>query len=234
MNLDNQMRNLAQSCGADFFGVADLARAYHFLEAQGGSAIAEYPRAVSIGMALLHSVVDQLPRRAERAAALSYRHHLYEVVDRRLDQAALRLSGLLEREGYRALPIPASQEVDGEHVSAVFSHKLGAHLAGLGWIGKSCLLITPDRGPRLRLATVLTDAPLSAAEQSLEQRCGTCAHCVDVCPVHAFTGRSFREHEPREARFDAVRCDRYIDEMKERGEVAVCGLCLYSCPHGRR
>ena len=40
------------------------------------------------------------------------------------------------------------------------SHKLVAHLAGLGRIGRSCLLLTPGAGPRVRLATVLTNAPL--------------------------------------------------------------------------
>jgi epoxyqueuosine reductase QueG len=38
-------------------------------------------------------------------------------------------------------------------------------LAGLGWIGKSCSLISPHFGPRLRLVTVLTNAPLKAGQR---------------------------------------------------------------------
>lgn len=90
----------------------------------------------------------------------------------------------------------------------LFSHKLAAHLAGLGWIGKSCLPVTPEAGPRVRWASVLTDAPLAAGEQ-LEERCGECEACVEVCPAGAFSGRSFFSDEPRAARFDAFKCRYY-------------------------
>lgn len=235
MSLNSQIQDLAESWGVDYFGVADLSPAHDFILAQGGPAIAEYPRAVSVGIALPHSIVNRLPQRMERAVAVSYRHHAYDVVNQRLDLVTSRLSSVLGRKGYRARPIAATKREDDERICASFSHKLGAHLAGLGWIGKSCLLITPERGPRVRWATVLTDAPLRATGQPIEERCGTCAQCVDICPVHAFTGRPFREDEPREARYDAGKCDRYFDHMVEDGVgPAVCGLCLYICPHGRR
>ena len=235
MNLDIQIRDLAESWGADFFGVADISPAHDVAVAQGGPEIAEYPRAVSIGIALIYSIVNQLPQRAERGVAISYRHHCYNVINQRLDLIASRLSGVLQREGYSALPIPASRRVDDERICAVFSHKLAAHLAGLGWIGKSCLLITPEMGPRVRWATVLTDAPLTATGESMDEQCGDCVQCVEICPVNAFTGRPFREEEPREVRYDASRCDRYFVQMRKRdAEVAVCGLCLYVCPYGTR
>ena len=235
MELDNVIRESAETWGADWFGVADLSPAHDAILAQGGPAMAGYPRAVSLGIALLHPIVDQLPQRAERAVAAHYRHHAYDLVNQRLDLVASRLSGVLQREGYRALPIPASQRVDDERICAAFSHKLAAHLAGLGWIGKSCLLVTPQAGPRVRWATVLTDAPLSVTSQPMDERCGDCQECVKICPVQAFTGRPFREDEPREARYDAAKCDRYFARLREQNaDLAVCGLCLYVCPYGRR
>ena len=90
------------------------------------------------------------------------------------------------------------------NVSGGCSQKLAAHLSGLGWIGKSCLLVTPDHGPRVRWVTVLTDAPLRPTGAPLEQRCGECTACVDICPVHALTGKPFSPDELREARFDAT------------------------------
>ena len=94
--------------------------------------------------------------------AMEYKHHAYDTVNDLLDTIALRLSNSLQRQGYRAFPIPASKRaVVDERVAAIFSHKLAAHMAGLGWIGKSCLLITPEAGPRVRWATVLTDAPIA-------------------------------------------------------------------------
>jgi epoxyqueuosine reductase QueG len=118
-------------------------------------------------------------------------------------------------------------------IAGPVSHKLAAHLAGFGWIGKSCLLVTPDNGPRVRWITVLTDAPLQPTGNAMESRCGKCQECVDACPVGAFTGRTFHPDEPREARFDAAACDRYFREMEKTGKVAACGMCLYCCPHGR-
>jgi epoxyqueuosine reductase QueG len=57
---------------------------------------------------------------------------------------------------------------------------------------------------------------------------------VDTCPAHAFTGREFAPGEPREARFDAAACDRYFKDQEKKQGVAVCGLCLWVCPHGRK
>ena len=68
----------------------------------------------------------------------------------------------------------------------------------------------------------------------MDEQCGECVECVEVCPVSAFTGRAFREDEPREARFDAHKCDRYFAKMDEDGGRAVCSLCLYVCPYGNR
>lgn len=234
MLLDERLKDTAEEMGADFFGVADLAEAHNAILEQGGPQIAEYPRAISIGIALLHPIVDGLPRRDERAVAVNYRHHAYDVVNQRLDAIASHLGSIIQHEGYRALPIPSSERVDDERICAAFSHKMGAHLAGLGWIGKSCLLITPEAGPRVRFATVLTDAPLRPTGMPMEEKCKSCDECVKICPKSAFTGRPFREDEPREARYDARKCERYFQEMKEKAGPAVCGMCLYVCPYGRR
>jgi epoxyqueuosine reductase QueG len=234
MGLDDLLRSQAESLGADFYGVADLAPACEAILDQGGAVVAGYPRAVSIGVGLFHAIVDQLPQRAEKAVAQSYKHHCYDVINARLDEITSRLSSRLQREGHRAQPVPASKMPDAERLCGQFSHKMAAHLAGLGWIGKSCLLVTPEIGPRVRWATVLTDAPL-AAGSPLEVRCGDCDECVRICPVQAFTGRAFCAEEPREARYDARRCDRYFESMREAGEdPAVCGLCLYACPWGKK
>jgi epoxyqueuosine reductase len=235
MDLDGRLKDLALDFGADYFGVADLLPAHDaILEQQGALAIAECPRAISVGIALLHSIVNQLPRRAERAVAVNYRHHAYNIINQRLDLVTSRLSSLLQQSGYYALPIPASKQTDDKHICAVFSHKLAAHLAGLGWIGKSCLLITPDMGPRVRWATVLTDAPLTKTGEPIAEHCGDCKECLNICPVNAFTGQPFRENQPREIRYNASKCYRYFAKMKEKdAESAVCGLCLYICPYGR-
>ena len=233
MDLDAHLRELALSLDADYFGVADLSLAHNAVLEQGGERVARYPRAVTIGMRLQDSLVDLLPD-DDKAAAILYKHSSYDVVNLALDQISLRVANTLQRAGFDAFPVPASKRTDDEHISGIFSQKLAAHLAGLGWIGKSCLLITPDHGPRVRWVTILTNAPLNPTGTPMEQKCGTCTACVDICPPHAFTGRPFHPNEPREIRFDAAACDQYFKEVERSKGVAVCGLCLYICPHGRK
>jgi epoxyqueuosine reductase len=211
--LTRKIKTLTEGCGVDFFGIADLTRASVAVIEQGGEELACYPFAVSMGIALPHSIVDQLPRRHERAVAVNYRLHCYDVINERLDLVSSLVAGALQREGY--------------------AHKLAAHLAGLGWIGKSCLLITPEAGPRVRWTSVLTDAPLGPAGAPSVERCGECSQCVDACPEDAFTGRPFREDEPREARYDARRCEAYHEELERAHGIAVCGMCIYACPFGQ-
>lgn len=62
--------------------------------------------------------------------------------------------------------------------------------AGLGWIGKQTLLITPEYGPRVMLATVLTDAPFKTAKPITESRCGVCS-----MPISAIKKREERVGE---------------------------------------
>ena len=233
MDLYATLEKYAKDDGANFFGVADLAPARETILEQGGPMVAEYPRAISIGIRLLDPIVDLLPRRDEKAAAASYKHHSYDVVNGRLDTIASKLSSVIQRTGHRAFPMSASGRISDEKICALFSHKMAAHLAGLGWIGKSCLLITPEAGPRARWITILTDAPLPAGTP-MAVRCGDCRECVDICPVKAFTGRNFAEADSREARYDARRCEKFLKGREASTGYGVCGMCLYTCPYGKK
>ena len=160
-----------------------------------------------------------------------YGYHVYKAVSPMVDAMAYQLGQRMERAGFQALPVPSSQyRAVGERIG-LFSHKLAAHLAGLGWIGKNTLLITPQFGPRVRLATVLTDGELEGGHRE-DERCGACQKCVEACPVGALTGREFHESEGVEARLDVEKCGTYRDGAgsgAKRG-AHVCGLCLAVCP----
>lgn len=233
MDLYAVLEQCARDEGADFFGAADLTAAKEAIMEQGGPIVAEYPRAISLGIRLFDPLVDQLPMRNERAVAVSYRLHCYDVINQRLDLLASKLSGIIQRSGYKAFPVPSSARANDDKICAVFSHKMAAHLAGLGWIGKSCLLITPEAGPRVRWITILTDAPLKTGTP-MDVRCGDCRECADVCPVKAVRGRNFVETEPREARYDARRCEKYLKGLEASTGYGVCGMCLYICPYGKK
>jgi epoxyqueuosine reductase len=233
--LKDALRQRALELGADFFGVADLSAGRELVREQGGEMLAQFDRALSVGVVMPFAIVDQLPRHREKAVAVAYRSHSYDILNIRLDQIASHLASQLQRSGHRAFPVRASQHVDESRLFGLISHKLAANLAGLGWIGKSCLLITPEVGPRVRWATVLTDAPLEAG-RPVEERCGQCRQCVDACPVQAFKNRNFRADEPREARYEAFKCRDYLhrDDDVLGAEIAICGMCVYSCPYGQK
>jgi len=113
------------------------------------------------------------------------------------------------------------------------SIKMAARLAGLGWIGKCCLLVTPNVGPRVRWASILTDAALKAIKKPMKDGCGECHECVDICPTKAFTGEPFRPEDPREVRYNAHNCDKYLSKLEKTSALGVCGMCLYACPYGK-
>lgn len=232
IDLYDSLSSFCTMQGTSYFGIADLTSVQDEVIRQGGE-MTRFPYAVVFGIKLQHSIVDLLGQ-GSRAAKILYHHHAYQVINTQLDIISSGVANLIQKTGFSALPVPASVRVDDEQICSVFSHKLAARQAGFGWIGKSCMLITPDHGPRVRWGSVLTDAPLQAVSAPMEDRCGSCQACVDICPVKAYTGASFREEEPREARFAVERCDGYFLEMKKRNEEPVCGLCLYVCPYGRK
>jgi epoxyqueuosine reductase QueG len=211
--------------GADLFGVADLAPAADFLASHGDPIVTRYPRAVSIGMRLNDSIVDAHDPDEPRGRSL-YWHHVYDVVSANLNFLSYDVARWLTDRGYDTLPVPASMPYDLKRFQGIISNKLPAHLAGLGWIGKSCLLLTEEFGPRVRFATILTDAPLETGSP-VDQPCGKCRACIEACPVGAFTGVEFDPAEDVDVRFDTRKCSEYRLEHP-------CGRCVSSCPKGKK
>jgi len=225
-----KLESLARDMGTDYFGIADLTPARQCISEQSGEFLTQFPRAIPHGFTLTDGIVNTLVHHESIPALHTYRHYVYQTVNPRLDSISLSLAQALDKAGFQAYVVPASQTVDSTRLVGVFSHKLAAHLAGLGWIGKSALLITPEHGPRVRWGTVLTDAPLQAGTP-MDDRCCDCSVCVQACPAHAFTGQAFDKPRPRREIFAAESCDRYLRERETFRRV--CGMCVYVCPFGR-
>ena len=233
MNLQNKLEKEALAMGAAYFGVANLS-----LTQQGPVTpyerkfVLKYPTAVSIGVPLDTSLVDRIGDQNDPLALRDYYSHVYHQISPFIDEITDHIHSSLTDEKYSNWPVPATETLDTEKQYSLFSHKMVAHLAGLGWIGKSCLLITPDRGPRVRWGTVLTNAPLEAG-QPIEPRCGKCTECVEACPARAFTGRDFILSEDREMRMSALKCLDFLLERRQNIGVSACGQCVYICPWGK-
>jgi epoxyqueuosine reductase QueG len=230
VTLRGKLESLARDMGATYFGVADLAPARQHISEQGGEFLTQFPRAVSHGFVLADGIVNTLVHHNNVAALSSYWYYVYQIVNPRIDSISLTLAQSLSEAGFQAFVVPSSQTVARTRLAGVFSHKLAAHLAGLGWIGKSALLITPEHGPRVRWGTVLTDAPLEAGTP-MDEMCRDCDSCVKGCPVHAFTGQAFDKPRPRSEIFAAEACDSYLGKRETLHRA--CGICVYVCPFGR-
>ena len=227
------LENISHGVGLDYFGVANLARALGFIRQQGGDLPASFPRAVSVGVAVPYGLTAPLlANDNDNGALMNYDWYVYKVCNPMLDQSTLRLSREIENAGYRAMPVATSLAIQDKHLAGVFSHKLAAHLAGLGWIGKNCLLINPEDGPRVRWGTVLTDAPLETGNL-LERNCGKCTECAKACPPGAIHGTAFDPAEPRVKRLDVDKCNEYRNSLQSSIGAPTCGKCLAACPFGR-
>ena len=230
VNLRGKLESLAKDMGATYFGIADLTSARQRISEQGGEFLAQFPRAVSHGFVLADGIVNTLVHHKNITALNNYWYYVYQIVNPRLDSISLMLAQSLDKAGFQAFVVPSSQTIDRTKLTGVFSHKLAAHLAGLGWVGKSALLITPEHGPRVRWGTVLTDAPLGAGTP-MDEMCHDCCVCVKGCPAHAFTGQAFNKPRPRSEIFAAEACDHYLGKRETLHRA--CGICVYICPFGK-
>lgn len=160
----------------------------------------------------------------------------YERLNATLNATTRALCKALVAHGHRAVSVDATLEdydqVEDWGNAGVFPHKTAATRAGLGWIGKTALFVSPMWGPKVRLATVFTDLDLPAGVPVDTGRCGRCTRCVDACPVDA--GRDVRwvAGMTRDELYDEKACEAYTDRFPEYG--GVCGVCVAACPFGRR
>jgi len=162
-------------------------------------------------------------------------HAEYRRLNATLNVAAAELAHHLEDAGHSAITIAATLGADEKVVdwgsAGVFAHKTAATQAGLGWIGKTALFVSPIFGPKVRLATVFTDLDLPPGTPLTAGRCAGCRRCVDACPAGA--GRDVQWHAgmARDLLYDYRACRRQLDSFPEFGEL--CGVCVAVCPFGR-
>ncbi len=219
----------ARNWGADLVAVADTSR-LEGIETDPSDLLEGYPRAVSIAVHLADGIMNPI---TSRPTPLYARH--YQNVNALLDYIATRVSGLLQSWGGKALPVPASLILCEERFVASISHKAVAIQSGLGWQGKSTLLITPQFGPRVRLTTVLTDLALPA-NKPLKNKCAKCTNCVEACPAGAIKNASTALHY--DSRSEALDLDACVGRLRSNEQEKhippyLCGVCVSACPWGQ-
>lgn len=103
--------------------------------------------------------------------------------------------------------------------------------AGVGWLGRSTMVLTPGAGPWMLLGSVVTDAALDSTDP-MKRGCGTCTACIPACPTGALD----------DGTLDARRC--LSTWLQTSGSIPLwirpilgrriygCDDCLTSCPPG--
>lgn len=109
--------------------------------------------------------------------------------------------------------------------------RAAAARAGVGWIGRSTMVLSPGHGPWLLLGSVITDADL-ASTRAMTRTCGTCVACLPACPTGAITAEGLDARRCLATWLQAPgRMPRWVRPLVER-RIYGCDDCLTSCPPG--
>jgi epoxyqueuosine reductase QueG len=181
---------------------------------------------IAVGAELMDRVVE-LAGKQEAECAVSWQHSHYQG-QREVFWAAQEIASALRARGHFALPLIDLETTEDAKIS--YGIKLPnlqaqapfAAAAGLGAVGKSGLLITPQFGPRQRLAFVVTDAELPETKENSpgESPCPAgCSACAESCPGKAL--------EPKETETLTVTKDKAYPVFKRSS-----ARCEWSCVMG--
>jgi epoxyqueuosine reductase len=220
MTVDNYdiLKDKAIELGADLFGVAETARLEKYIAPEIAEMAGSLPYVVSIAVRLQQKVLDSLTD----GPNFIYKAH-YRQANNLLDKITFGIGQFIAKNGYGAMPIPASVITGWTNQTSHISHRHAAHLAGLGFLGRNGLVVHPEYGASIRLASVLTDMPLHI-DEPLTDDCGDCCACLAACPVEAILINGIDE-------FNGKACYDKLKEYQQRKGIGVmiCGLCVKAC-----
>lgn len=230
MNISTELKTFCKSSGADLVGVADLTPFKHGWPTIPADLLPQYKFAVSIAVKLADNIIDDI----SDLPTIEYLEH-YKTVNSDLDRIASATAQWIRGRGHKADTVVASKIVDMENLLGAVSHKAIARMAGIGWQGKSLLIVSPEFGPRIRLATVLTDMPL-LPDGPIKNRCGSCAECTNACPAKAIrnvTAEGRYTSRDEALMFDLCAERTYQNSLLPGIGARICGVCVRACPHGK-
>jgi len=108
-----------------------------------------------------------------------------------------------------------------------------AERAGIGWLGKNSLLLTPEFGSYVYLGELITNVQFPE-EHPMENQCGDCTKCIDACPTQAII---------QPGQLNGQRCLSYITQRKDMLEerwmeklgnrIYGCDTCQQVCPKNK-
>lgn len=226
--LKNRVKNFCMDAGADIVGFASVERWNDENEVPSDfrpQALWELTKTVIvIGVSMPLPIVETTPSILHKET--------YDTANRALDGLAFNLVRFLNRLGHPAYFFTrdgfASLRLLKERPQAAFNHIVAAKYAGLGTIGVSNCLLTPEFGSRVRIVSVFTSAALKPDPMIEKDLCIKCEACAKCCPVNALT---MREDQVK-GDFNMMAClERHIE--LGRNKAYPCGICTKVCPIGK-
>jgi epoxyqueuosine reductase QueG len=152
----------------------------------------------------------------------------YNIINRRLDEAAYLLALHLNNLGLASIPICrdgyGDQKMLRKNPTAAFSHVWAAYYAGLGTIGWNHTLITREYGPRHRLVSIFTAFEMEGDSMIEEELCNRCGLCEKFCPEGVYSG----DPSLKNSQMDKIACAKQTFS----GPYNHCGFCIKTCPVG--
>lgn len=179
--------------------------------------------AQSLVVGAMHTPAPRLPESSEGDSRISAYARKDYYSD--LRNSLKSIAELLESEGWKARVV-ADDNALVDRAAAV--------RAGLGWVGKNSNVLLPKKGSWFVLGSVVTNAPLNPNKDVIEDECGKCTRCMDLCPTGAIV-------EPGVV--DARRCIAWL--VQAPGSIPLefrtavgnrlygCDDCQEVCPVGR-
>lgn len=222
MKYTENLKRILYDNGADIVGIGDLSIINP-----------EIRKHMPYGICIAIAIKPEIIKGIQLAPTNEY-FDAYNERNEKLDYLVTYGAQYLQENGYEAYPQTRDVVSQNEtEYNSKLPHKTIATRSGIGWIGKSALLVTKEYGSAIRISTILTNAPLEAEAPINESKCGNCTNCTKACPAGAVKGVNWKLDITREDIFDPVKCRRKAREISREvlnKEITLCGKCIYVCP----
>lgn len=222
MTLKEELILELQNAGAALVGIGDMTEVEN----------CAYPVGISVAIPVPKNIIIDLQTKPTKEY-----YDMYHEWNRRLNQIVTMGEVFLGKKGYEAHAQTTDVVVVSKDRISPIPHKTVATRAGLGWIGKNCLLVTKEYGSAVRISSLLTKAPLETDTPYDASNCGGCHLCVDACPAQALKSTLWHVGVWRDDIVDKEACrSKQLEIMKASTgiEQDLCGKCFAVCAYTRR
>lgn len=211
----NDIKSYLKKIGADKVGYADVSGlAKEFID---------LPNGISIVLKLPLEAMEYLAEEDFK----SYWQCFHSQIDK-LTEISLKGEEYIQNLGYEAFALTMKRnECDMKKLLSILPYKTIATKSGMGWIGRSALLVTPEYGSAIALGGILTDMPLEFDTPITDSECDDCTNCQDACPVDAINPQKWNDRLNRSDIIDIETCSEYIIDQYKAG--LGCTKCMLEC-----